>query len=76
MPGCSGDHQDDGDDSDDAVAIASSSRRQLPATELDMFDLVSSDVDGCVCEDGDDTDADEEEEASQGDDRSTQNVEA
>jgi hypothetical protein len=35
----------------------------------------TSDVDGYVGEDGDDTDADEEEEASQAEDGSTQNVE-
>jgi len=42
-----------------------------------MFDLVTSDVDGYEGKDGDDadTDADEEEEATQVDDGSTQNVE-
>jgi hypothetical protein len=38
-------------------------------------DLGTSDVNGYECEDGDDVDADEEEEASQADDGSTQNVE-
>jgi len=38
-------------------------------------DLGPSDVDGYEREDGEDADADEEEEASQGDDGSTQNVE-
>jgi len=46
-------------------------------TELKRFDLGTSDVDGYEGEDGDDADvdADEEEEALQTDDRSTQNVE-
>jgi hypothetical protein len=43
-------------------------------TELERFDRRTSDVDGYECEDGDDADADEEEEASQADDGSTQNV--
>jgi len=38
-------------------------------------DLGPSDVDGCEGEDGDDANLDEEEEASQADDGSTQNVE-
>jgi hypothetical protein len=38
-------------------------------------DLGPSDVDGYKGEDGDDADANEEEEASQADDGSTQNVE-
>ena len=38
-------------------------------------DLGRSDVDGYKGEDGDDADVDEEEEASQADDGSTQNVE-
>jgi hypothetical protein len=56
-------------------------------TELERFDLGTSDVDGYEGEDGEDEDtnadanadahahADEEEEASQADDGSTQNVE-
>jgi hypothetical protein len=38
-------------------------------------DLGPSDVDGCEGKDGNDTDADEEDEASPADDGSTQNVE-
>ena len=44
-------------------------------TELERFDLGTSDVDGYEGEDGDDADADEEAQASQADDGSTQNVE-
>jgi hypothetical protein len=48
-------------------------------TELQRFDLVTSDVDGYVGEDGDNADADvdeeEEQNASQADDGSMQNVE-
>jgi len=72
MPVGSGDFEDEGDESD---AIATASRRQRAATELERFDLGTSDIDRYEGEDGDDTDADEEEEASQADDGSTQNVE-
>jgi len=77
MPGGSGDYEDDGDKSDGHDAICTASRRRRPATELERFDLGTSDVDGYEGEDGDDADADadEEEEASQADDGSTQNVE-
>ena len=44
-------------------------------TELETFDLGISYVDGYEGEDGDDAYADKEEEASQADDGSTQNVE-
>ena len=72
MPGGSGDFEDEGDESD---AIPTASRRRRAATELERFDLGTSDVDGYEGEDGDDADADEEQEASQADDGSTQNVE-
>jgi hypothetical protein len=72
MPGGSGDFEDQGDESD---AIPTSSRRQRAATELEMFDLGTTDVDGYEGEHGHNADADEEEEASQADDGSTQNVE-
>jgi hypothetical protein len=77
MPGGIRDYHDEGDDSDDRDAIPTASWRQRPATELERFDLATSDVDGYEGEDGEDADADadEEEEASQVDDRSTQNVE-
>jgi hypothetical protein len=70
MSGGSGDFEDDSDESD---AIPTASRRRWAATELERFDLGTSDVHGYEGEDGDD--ADEEEEASQADDGSTQNVE-
>jgi len=81
MPGGSGDFEDDGDESDDRDAIPTASRRRRPATELERFDLETSDIDGYEGEDGDDADADadadadEKEEASQVDDGSTQNLE-
>jgi len=77
MPGGTGDYEDEGDEIDDRDAIPTASRRRRPATELERFDLRTSDVDGYKGEDGDDADADadEEEEASQVDDGSTQNVE-
>jgi len=77
MPGGSGDYKDNGDESDEHYAIRTASRRRRPTTELDRFDLGTSDVDGYEGEDGDDADADanEEDEASQLDDGLTQNVE-
>jgi len=77
MAGGSGDFEDVGDESDEPHAIPTASGRRRPATELEMVDLGTSDVDGYGGEDGDDADADvgEEKEASQADDGSTQNVE-
>jgi hypothetical protein len=72
IPGGSRDFDLEGDESD---AIPTASRRQRAATELERFDLGTSDVDGYEGKDGDDADADEEEEASQAEDGSTQNVE-
>jgi hypothetical protein len=76
MPGGSGDYQDDGDESHHRNAIPTTSWRRRPATELERFDLGTSDVDGYEGEDDDDADedVDEEEESSQVDDGSTQNV--
>jgi hypothetical protein len=70
MPGGSGVFEDEGDESD---VIPTASWRRRAETELERFDLGTSDVDGYEGEDGDN--ADEEEEASQADDGSTQNVE-
>jgi hypothetical protein len=77
MPGGSGDYEDEGDDSDIHNANPTANRRRRPATELERFDLGTSDVDGYEGEDGDDVDADadEGEEASQVDDGLTHNVE-
>ena len=77
MPGGSGDFEDEGAESAQRDAIPTASRRQQPTTELGRLHLGITDVDRYEGEHGDDTDAvaDEEEEASQPDDRSTQNVE-
>ena len=72
MPGCSGDSEDEVDESD---AIPTASRRRHAPTELERFDMGTSDVDGYEVEDGDDADADEEEDALQAEDGSSQNVE-
>jgi hypothetical protein len=61
MPGGSGDYEDEGDESDDRNAIRTDSRRRRPPTDLERFDLGSSDVDGYEGEDGDDADADADE---------------
>jgi len=75
MPGCSGDQEDAGDESDERDAIPTASERRWAVTELDRFDLGTSDVDRYEGENGDDADVDKEEEALQADDGSTQNVE-
>jgi len=74
MPGDSGDYKDETDKSDEWNAIPTASRRWQAATELEWFDLATSDVDKYEGEDGDDVD--EQEEALQADDGSTQNAEA
>jgi len=75
MPGSSGDNTDEGDESDECDIIPSASRPRQPTTQLERIDLGTSDVDRYEGEDGDNADADEEEEGSQADDGSTQNVE-
>ena len=71
MPGASVDFEDDGDESD---GIPTASRQRWAATELERFDLGTSDVDGYEGKGGDDADVNKEEEASQANDGSTQNV--
>jgi hypothetical protein len=70
MPWGSGNYEDEGDESDEHDAIRTASWRRWPATELERFDMGTSDVDRYDSENGDDADADadEEEEASQADD--------
>jgi len=77
MPGGSGDHKDEHEESDERDAIPTASWGRRPTPELERFDLGTSDNDGYGCENGNDADADVdvEEEASQADDESTQNVE-
>jgi len=75
MAGGSWEYEDEGDESDVRDAIPTASRRRPPVTELKMLDLGTSDFDGYEREDGDDVYADEEEEALQADDGSTQNLE-
>ena len=75
MPGGSRDYTDECDESDERDAIPIASQRPRPMTELQRFNLGTSDVDGYDGDYGDDMDTDEEEEASLADDGSTQNVE-
>jgi len=76
MPNGSTDDEDTGDQCDERDVSPTASRRQRPLTELERFDLGTSNVNRYEGEDGDnaDADADEEEEASQADDGSMQNV--
>jgi len=75
MPGGSGDYEDDANECDEVDAIPTARRQPRPAIELQRFYLETSDVDGYQGDNGDDRDPGEEEEASQSDDVSTQNVE-
>jgi hypothetical protein len=75
MPEGSGDYDDEGDKSNVHDAIPIASQRQRPTTELEKFGLRSWDVNGHKGDNANDADADEEAEASQADDGSTQNVE-
>ena len=70
IPGGSWDLDDAGDEGD---AIPSSSGRWLAASELERFDLGTRDVDGYGSEDS--NNADPADEALEGNDGSTQNVE-
>jgi len=54
MPGGSRANEDEGDESDVHSAIPTASRRRRPGTELERFDLRSSDADGYESEDGED----------------------
>jgi hypothetical protein len=72
IPRGSGDFDDEGDKPD---AIPTTRRPRRVATELERFDLGSSDVDSHDNPDGHNADADEEEATSQSDDGSMQNAE-
>jgi hypothetical protein len=67
MPGDCQDYDNKGDDIDESNAIPTASYRRRAATELERFELGTSDVEGYEGDDGDDADADHEEEASQAD---------
>ena len=77
IAGGSGNYEAEGDESDECDGIPSDSLQQPPATDLERFDLGTSDVEWYEGKDGNDADldADEEEEASQANDGSTYNVE-
>jgi hypothetical protein len=75
MPGGIRDYADEGDATNVSDVIATTGGPGQPATDLERFNLGSSDVNRYEGKDGDDVDVDEEEVASQADDRSTQTVE-
>jgi hypothetical protein len=70
MPGGSGNYEDEGEESDERDAIPTASQRRWPVTELERFDLGTSDVNGSEGEDGENANGDryEEEDVSQADD--------
>jgi hypothetical protein len=75
IPGGCEDYDNEGDEIGEGDAIPTASWRRRAATELERFDLGTSDVDGYEGDNGDDADADEEEEASQADEGLTQTLE-
>jgi len=75
MAEVSRDYQDERDGSNVRDGSPTAIQQRLPATDLKRLDMGTSDVDGYVGEDCNDADADEEEEASQANVGSTQNVE-
>jgi hypothetical protein len=75
MWGGNRDYKDDGDGSDVGDVIPTASQWWRPATDLERFNLGTIDVNEYEGGDGDDADPHEEEEASKGDDGSTQKVE-
>jgi hypothetical protein len=77
MPGGSKDYGDEGDEIDMNNAILNTSSRRRATTELQRFDLGTSDVDGYKGNHGNNAaaDSDEEEEALQADDGLTQTLE-
>jgi len=75
IPVGSGHYEDEGDESDKRDAIPIASSRPRPATDLERFDLGTSDVEGYDGHNVDDADADEEDDASLANEGSIQNVE-
>jgi hypothetical protein len=75
MPEGCGDYQDKGDQREVCDVIPSARQRRRPTTALERMDLGTSEVDGYEGKDGDDANADGEEEASQPNNESMQNME-
>jgi hypothetical protein len=75
IPGGSGDYEEEGEESNYRNAIRNHSRWWLPVTELERFNLGTSDADWDQGKVGDDGDANVEAQGSQANDGSTQNVE-
>jgi hypothetical protein len=75
MPGDCEDYDDEGDEIDKSDAIPIDSRQRRAATELEMFDLRTSNVDWYEGDNGDNAEADKEKEASQADEGLTQTLE-
>jgi hypothetical protein len=66
-PGGFEDSDNEGGEIDKSDAIPTACRQRRTTTELERFDLGTSDVDGYEGDDGDDADADKEEKALQAD---------
>jgi hypothetical protein len=79
IPGGSSDFEDEGDESNDRIAIPTARWPQRPATYFNRVELGTCVVHRYEGEDGEDADADadedEQDESSQVDDGSMQNVE-
>ena len=72
----SGNHEEEGDESDEHDSFPTANPSQWPTTELVRIDQGTSGYDGCEGKHGNDADEDahEEQDASQADDGSTQNL--
>jgi hypothetical protein len=75
MPGDSEDYDDEGDEIAKSNAIPIDSRQRQAATELEMFNLRTSNVYWYEGDTGDNAEADKEKEASQADEGLTQTLE-
>jgi hypothetical protein len=75
MSGGCEDYDKAGDEIEMSNAIPTISQQRRAATELERFDLATSDLDGYEGDNGNDVEADEKEDALEADDGSTQNLE-
>ena len=73
-PGCSEHYNDRGGKIEESDDIPNTSQRQQATTELEGFTLGTSDINRYQGNDGNDADVNQEDEASQADDGSTQNL--
>jgi hypothetical protein len=76
MPGGCEHYDSEGYEIDNSNAIPTTRLRRWATPDLERIHLGTGDVDSCEGDNGDNPDADQEEEALQADDGSTQSLEA